>query len=141
MTKLELINKSYVGIISHISSDTKLESLELYLNTNKPIFDKFKGVIVASNYVFDALKERAHELWRKYFDNVKFIDLDVNFGHTFGTLNLDGAIFDYCKENDIEFLFKINDDLLYLPEFLEGEVPEADFYYWQWNWLWWNGKV
>lgn len=129
MTKLELINKSYVGIISHISSDTKLGVLEQYIHTNKEIFDNFKGVIVASNYAFDALKERTHELYRKYFDNVKFIDLDVNLGHTFGTLNLDGSIFDYCKENDIEFLFKINDDLLYLPEFLEGEVPEADFYY------------
>ena len=131
MTKLELINKSYIGIAGYISSDTKLESLELYLNTNKPIFDKFKGVIVASNYAFDALKERTHELYRKYFDDVKFIDLDVNRGHTFGTLDLDGAIFDYCKENDIEWLFHIYDDQLYTPEFLEDEeLPDADFFYW-----------
>ena len=131
MTKLELINKSYIGIAGYISSDTKLESLELYLNTNKEIFDKFKGVIVASNYAFDALKERTHELYRKYFDDVKFIDLDVNRGHTFGTLDLDGAIFDYCKENDIEWLFHIYDDQLYTPEFLEDEeLPDADFYYW-----------
>ena len=131
MTKLELIKNSYIGIAGYISSDTKLGDLEQYINTNKEIFDNFKGVIVASNYAFDALKERTHELYRKYFDNVKFIDLDVNRGHSFGTLDLDGAIFDYCKENDIEFLFKINDDMLFLPEFLEGEIPEADFYYWQ----------
>jgi hypothetical protein len=129
MTKLELIKNSYIGIAGYISSDTKLGDLEQYINTNKEIFDNFKGVIVASNYAFDALKERTHELYRKYFDNVKFIDLDVNRGHSFGTLDLDGAIFDYCKENDIEFLFKINDDMLFLPEFLEGEIPEADFYY------------
>ena len=132
MTKLELIKNSYIGIAGHISSDTKLESLELYLNTNKLIFDKFKGVIVASNYAFDALKERTHELYRKYFDDVKFIDLDVNRGHTIGTLDLDGAIFDYCKKNDIEWLFKVNDDMLYTPEFLEDEeLPDAYFYYWQ----------
>jgi hypothetical protein len=35
MTKLELINKSYVGIISHISSDTKLGVLEQYITQIK----------------------------------------------------------------------------------------------------------
>ena len=137
MKKIELINKSYVGISVHISSDTKLQSLEQYINTNKEIFDKFKGVIVAANYVdmpgldkrFNALIHRHHEVWLNYFDDVKFIDLDKNLGHTFGTLDLDGSLFNYCKENDIEFLFKVNDDMLYLDDFLEGEVPEADFYY------------
>ena len=131
MTKSELINKSFVGVVTHISSDTKLESLEQYINTNKDIFDNYKGIIVAANYKFDALIERHHAIWLKYFDDVKFIDLDVNRGHTFGTLDLDGAVFDYCKENDIEWLFKVNDDQLYTPEFLlDEELPDADFYYW-----------
>ena len=137
MKKIELINKSYVGVSVHISSDTKLQSLEQYINTNKEIFDKFKGVIVAANYAdapgldkrFNALIHRHHEVWLNYFDDVKFIDLDENLGHTFGTLDLDGSLFNYCKENDIEWLFKVNDDMLYLDDFLEGEVPEADFYY------------
>tara|TARA_B110000495_G_scaffold109361_1_gene94630 strand:+ start:220 stop:666 length:447 start_codon:yes stop_codon:yes gene_type:complete len=118
MNKSELINKSFVGIVTHISSDTKLESLEQYINTNKEIFDNYKGIIVAANYAFDALIERHHAVWLKYYDDVKFIDLDKNRGHSFGTLDLDGAVFDYCKENDIEWLFKVNDDQLYTPEFL-----------------------
>ena len=139
MTKLELINKSFVGVVAHISSDTKLESLEQYINTNKEIFDNFKGIIVAANYVdmpgldkrFNSLILRHHEIWLKYYPDVKFIDLDENRSHTFGTLDLDGAVFDYCKENDIEWLFKVNDDMLFTPEFLEDEeLPEADFYYW-----------
>ena len=131
MKKIELINKSYVGVVAHISSDTKLESLEKYINTNKDIFDNYKGIIVAANYAFDALIERHHAVWLKYYDDVKFIDLDENRSHTFGTLDLDGAVFDYCKENDIEWLFKINDDMLYTPDFLEDEeLPDADFYYW-----------
>lgn len=131
MNKSELINKSFVGVVTHISSDTKLESLEQYINTNKEIFDNYKGIIVAANYAFDALIERHHAVWLKYYDDVKFIDLDKNRGHSFGTLDLDGAVFDYCKENDIEWLFKVNDDQLYTPEFLlEEELPEADFYYW-----------
>ena len=129
MTKLELINKTYVGVVAHIPSDTHLANLEQYIKTNKPIFDKFKGIIVVSNYAFDALIERNHTLWQQYFDDVKFVDLDVNRGHTFGTLDLDGAVFDYCKENDIEWLFKVNDDMLYLEGFLDGEIPKADFYY------------
>jgi hypothetical protein len=31
--------------------------------------------------------------------------------------------------------------MLYLPEFLEGEVPEADFYFWQGVGLWWSREV
>ena len=131
VSKLELVNKSYLGIGGYISSDTSLDDLEQYIKTNKHIFDKFKGIIVASNYAYNVFIERHHNLWQQYFDNVKFIDLDVNRGHTIGTLDLDGAIFDYCKENDIDWLFKIYSDMLYFDEFLEGEVPEADFYYWQ----------
>ena len=131
MNKLELISKSHVGIAAHISSDTKLNSLEEYIFTNKEIFDKFDGIIVAANYAFDSLRHRHHNIWANHYENVKFIDLDMNRGHTFGTLDLDGAIFDHCKENDIEWLFKVNDDMLYLPEFLEDEeLPYADFYYW-----------
>lgn len=131
MNKLELISKSHIGIGLHISSDTKLHSLEDYIFTNKEIFDKFEGIIVAANYAFDTLKHRHHDVWLKHYKNVKFIDLDINRGHTLGTLDLDGAIFDYCKENDIEWLFKTYDDQLFLPAFLEDEeLPYADFYYW-----------
>ncbi len=130
MTKLELINKSYVGISVTILSDTDLQTLENYINTNKEIFSKFKGVIVAANYKFDALIERHHTLWQHYHSNVEFVDLDINRGHTFGTLDLDSGLFNYCKENKYDWLFKVNFDMLYLDDFLEGEVPEADFYYW-----------
>jgi len=132
MKKIELINKSYVGIVEHISSDSKLEDLEQYIKSNKPMFDKFKGVIVASNYAYDVHIERTHKLWREYFPNANFVDLDANRGHTFGTLDLDGAIFDFCKANDIDWLCKLNDDMLLLAEcgWEDGDVPDdADFCY------------
>ena len=130
MKKIELINKSYLGISIYLANDSDLAKLREYIIVNKPVFDEFKGIIVSLNYGYRALSGRNKYLWNEFFDNVTFLNLDVNRKHTFGTFDLDGVIFDICKENNIEFLFKINHDMIYYPEFLEGDVPDdAEFLY------------
>ena len=45
ISKLSLVQKSYLGVATYISSDTSIEDLEQYIKTNKHIFDEFKGII------------------------------------------------------------------------------------------------
>jgi hypothetical protein len=131
----ELINKSVYGTTGYISSLDSLEQLEQYILFNLPVLKEFKQIIVATNYKSDDWhhhqKQRKvnFELWRKYFPDCVVIDLKTNRGHNFGTTDLDDALFNYCKENNIEWLCKSAHDIIMKESILEKEIDKADFYY------------
>jgi hypothetical protein len=68
-------------------------------------------------------------LWRKYFPECVLIDSRINRGHSFGTADLDNMVFDWCKENNEEWLCKSANDVIFNNSILEKEVDSADFYY------------
>lgn len=124
----ELINKSWYGSIGYIQNNSDIELLGSYLLYNKPVLDEYKGHIFAfthETFNYDTLKNTIYSL----FPDAKIILLDKNRGHNFGTADLDNTIFDYCKENNIEWLCKASNDILLQPEVLEIPTKEADFYY------------
>jgi len=126
----DLINKSYYGTIGYISSVKDLEILESYILHNIKILKEYKQIIVATNYKnHQELAEENHNLWKKYFPNCVLIDLKENRGHNFGTSDLDNALFDYCKNNNIEWLCKSANDVILEEQILKLPVIEADFYY------------
>jgi hypothetical protein len=135
MNLKQLINKSVYGTIGYISSQDDLDLLESYILYNLPVLKEFKNVVVATNYGVsdwhDLQKQRKtnFELWRKYFPECILIDSKINRGHNFGTADLDDAIFDYCKENNIEWLCKSANDIILQESILDKEIEEADFYY------------
>jgi hypothetical protein len=128
MNLKSLINKSWYGSIGFINNDSDIELLGSYLLHNKSVLDEYKGHIFAFTY---------NELNEEYLENIIsslypdaiIIYLDKNRGHNFGTADLDNAIFDYCKENNIEWLCKASNDIILQPEVLEIPIQEADFYY------------
>ena len=124
----ELINKSWYGSIGYIQNNSDIELLGSYLLYNKPVLDEYKGHIFAfthETFNYDTLKNTIYSL----FPDAKIILLDKNRGHNFGTADLDNTIFDYCKENDIEWLCKSSNDILLQPEVLKIPIEKADFYY------------
>lgn len=126
----EIINKSYYGTTGYVSSIGDLNLLEQYINYNLSVLKEFKQIIVSTNYnSFPLLKEENTQLWKKYFPNCIIIDVEINRGHNFGTVDLDNALFNYCKENNIEWLCKSANDIIMLESILDKNVEEADFYY------------
>ena len=124
----DIINKSWYGSIGYIENQESIEILGSYLLHNKPVLDEYEGHIFAfthQNLYYDNLKNTIHSL----FPDAKIILLDKNRGHNFGTADLDNTIFDYCKENNIEWLCKASNDILLQPEVLDIPIQESDFYY------------
>jgi hypothetical protein len=131
MNLKQLINKSVYGTIGYISSQDDLDLLESYIAYNLPVLKEFKKIIVATNYKeFNLQLINKHiDMWEKYFPNCYLIDSKINRGHNFGTADLDNLIFDWCKENNIEWLCKSANDIILQEELLNKEIEEADFYY------------
>jgi hypothetical protein len=133
MNLKQLINKSVYGIIGYISSQEDLDLLEQYILYNLPVLKEFKQVIVTTNYSsgrsYPSYQTQNKKLWKKYFPDCIILDSVVNRGHNFGTADLDNLIFEYCKENNIEWLCKGANDMIFEESILNKEIDEADFYY------------
>lgn len=128
MVLRQLINKSTYGTIGYIASEDDLIRMEQYILYNLEVLKEFNNIIVATNYNGD-FQEQNTQIWEKYFPNCIILDLPVNRGHNFGTADLDNKVFDYCKENNIEWLCKGANDVLLQTKLLDIEIEEADFYY------------
>jgi len=128
MNLKQLINKSVYGTVGYISSQNDLDLLESYIIYNLPILKEFKHIVVATNYGSNFQSQNT-QLWKKYFPDCILIDSEVNRGHSFGTADLDNLVFNWCKENDKEWLCKVSNDTILQESILDKNINEADFYY------------
>jgi hypothetical protein len=128
MNLKQLINKSHYGTIGYIASEDDLTRMEQYILYSLDVLKEFDNIIVATNYNGE-FQEQNTQVWKKYFPDCIILDLPVNRGHNFGTADLDNAVFDYCKDNNIEWLCKGANDVLFQPNLLDTEIEESDFYY------------
>ena len=124
----KLINKSYYCTIGHLGKETDVDILAQYINHNLPVLKEFKGHIVVTNYSGQYQDQNAR-LWKHYLPDVILIDLPINRGHSFGIADQENAIIDYCKENNIDWICKTSNDILFEKELLNKNLPDADFYY------------
>ena len=135
----EIINKSYYGTNNYIDNPEDLKRLEQLILFNLEVLKEYKGIIVATNYKDLGLAIKNAKLWLKYFPDCHIIDLIENRGHNFGTADLDNTLFDYCKQNNIEWLCKSSGDTILEVEVLNNKIEESDFYYL--NGIGWGGMV
>jgi hypothetical protein len=130
MNLKQLINKSIYGTVGYISSQNDLDLLEQYILYNSSVLKEYKQIIIATNYKnYPEFVEKNTQLWKKYFPKCIILDSKINRGHNFGTADLDDSLFDYCKENNIEWLCKSANDTIFHESILNKEIEEADFYY------------
>lgn len=125
----ELINKSTYGTIGYIKSVEDLDILEQYIIYNLPVLKEFKQILIATNYFEFELKSLNEALWQKYFPNCISLHSATNRGHNHGNADLDNMLFDYCKTNNIEWLCKSANDVIFTSDLLDKEIDKADFYY------------
>jgi hypothetical protein len=128
MNLKQLINKSVYGTVGYISSQDDIDLLESYIIYNLPVLKEFKHIVVATNYGSDFQFQNT-QLWKKYFPDCILIDSEINRGHSFGTADLDNLVFNWCKENNEDWLCKSANDVIIQESLLYKEVEEADFYY------------
>ena len=124
----ELINKSIYGTIGYIASQDDLETIEQYILYNLPVLKEFKKIVIATNYG-SPLQNENFKLWKKYFPDCVVIDSKLNRGHNHGYTDLDNLVFNWCKENNEEWLCKGANDIVFKDSILEKKVGDADFYY------------
>jgi hypothetical protein len=131
MNLKQLINNSVYGTIGYISSQADIDLLEQYILYNLPVLKEFKQIVIATNYKELDLQliNRNIDMWEKYFPNCYLIDSEVNRGHNFGTADLDNMVFNWCKENNEEWLCKSSNDVIFQEAILDIEIEEADLYY------------
>jgi hypothetical protein len=128
MNLKQLINKSVYGTIGYIASQDDLDLLEQYILHNLPVLKEFKQIVVATNYG-SPLQNKNTQLWKTFFPDCIILDSELNRGHNFGTADLDNMVFDWCKENNEEWLCKSANDIILQEFILEKHIEEADFYY------------
>jgi hypothetical protein len=126
-----IINKSYYGSTGYVSSQDDINQLERYILYNLPVLKEFINIITSTTYVSDdyELRIQLENTWRKYFPNSIHIDAGISRGHSFGTADNDNNIFDYCKNNNIEWLCKSANDMILQESILNKGIEEANFYY------------
>jgi hypothetical protein len=127
----DLVNKSWYSTTGYIKNDDDLKNLESYIKYNLTFLKKFKGIITSINYNYKDpdLRCRNEDLWNKYFDNVVQLECPKNRGYNFGVADLDNQIIDYCKENNIDWVCKSDNDIILDLGLLEKDIEPADFYY------------
>ena len=127
----DIVNKSWYSTTGYIKNDDDLKNLESYIKYNLVFLKKFKGIITSINYndKDPDLRCRNEDLWNKYFDNVVQLECPVNRGYNFGVADLDNQIIDYCRENNIDWVCKSDNDIILDLELLEKNIEPADFYY------------
>jgi len=123
-----LINKSWYGTIGYIAKEQDIETLEQYILFNLPVLKEFKNIVVATNYGSELQQENTN-LWKKYFPESIIVDNHINRGHNHGYTDLDNLVFDYCKNNNIEWLCKSANDVIFEESILDKQIGNSDFYY------------
>lgn len=129
VTIKQLANKTTLGTIGYIGNVSDIDTLESYILYNFKFFSEFKQIVVATNYSDLSLEKQNNKLWKNYFPNSIQITSQINRGPAFGTADLDNIIFNYCKNNNIEWLCKSANDVILQPEALDIPIQKADFYY------------
>lgn len=133
--KLEdILDVSCFGTIATVKGEECLQKLEMFMEYNKPLINRFKRVVLALNSVdgvSDDIINRYKEIWSENVPNALILHSGCNRGHMFGTIDLEESIFTYVKANyrDVQYLWKSMDDVLASDKILDIEVEPAGFYY------------
>ena len=129
MNLKQLIDKSAYGTIGYIGSENDLIKTDKYFAYNKEVINNFAYIIIATNFDSEEYINTHTLMCKHHFPNCIILNSTNNRGHNFGTADLDNTLFNYCKENNIEWLCKSANDMVIHSELFDKEIEEADFYY------------
>ena len=127
----DLIVKSWYAANGYIDSFDSLNTLEQYIVYNYQVLKQFKGVVIATTYKEQSgdLINANSNLWKHYFPECVLIDIKENRGHSFGIADSENALIDFCKENNIGWICKSSNDVIFDSKILDIKVEDADLYH------------
>jgi hypothetical protein len=125
----QLVNKSAYGTIGYVGSENDLIKIDKYFAHNREVINQYAHIIIATNFDSEELIAIHTLLCKHHFPNCILLNSINNRGHNFGTADLDNLLFNYCKENNIEWLCKSANDIIIHNELLSKGIGESDFYY------------
>ena len=133
MIKLKtIIKRSCPAFVNTFKENKHIFKLLAYLKFNKDWLNEFDSIIFSTNgsriiaetFIEEFKKER-------YRPKPILLHNDINLGHTFGTIDNDGRIFEYsanCK--NIEYIWKFSEDVIADTSILDIDIDETcDFFY------------
>jgi hypothetical protein len=125
-----IINNSWYTANGYLDSLNSIDLLEQYIIYNLPVLKEFKNLIISTTYKnYPELVNENKQLWTKYFPNCILINISINRGHSFGIADSENTIIDYCKENNIDWICKSSNDVIFKESILNEKIENADFYY------------
>ena len=132
MIKMSEIVKSSIPAFSITMNEVK-HSLKYmsYMKLNIEWLKEFNKIIFCINGNKNTAEGFIHDVSIKYPDIVPTLIYRENLGHTFGTLDVDFATWEYAKQNpDIEYIWKFAGDTVANPSIFDVEIDETcDFFY------------
>ena len=120
------------GCIATIRGEQDIEKMRSYITHNLPVISQFEEVVFALNWMESCSAQVISDYFEMLMNSgveVSIVSTDENRNHSLGTMDLDNLLFDFCKEYNIKWLFKSTEDVIIQQDFLDKEIDEADFYY------------
>lgn len=132
MIKMSEIVKSSVPAFSITMTEVKhcLKYMS-YMKLNIQWLKEFNKIIFCINGNVNTAEGFIQQFNQTYPDIETTLIFRENLGHTFGTLDVDFATWEYAKQNpDIEYIWKFAGDTIANPSIFDIEIDETcDFFY------------
>ena len=138
----ELIHNSCFCIIATVDNESSIEKAELFIGANQEVISQFPLIFLNVNYLPGVSLDLVHRYINLYTDAFPVVTNGIeitryifcnthplNRGHMFGTIDLDESSLLEAKRIGIEYMWKINDDMLVGAALLEKNVIPGDFFY------------
>ena len=123
----DLIPQSTLGITLYATNDNIKQFISCLIY-NKPIIEQFPNSVLAVSTDEEDISY-IQKLLNIYLEDIKIVFLDKNRGHTFGSMDLDEAVFSLSKSYSQKYMVKMSQDTLFTVDFLNTSIQEADFYF------------
>lgn len=128
---LEIVKSSVPAFSMTMEQITHVKKYLSYMKLNAEWLKEFDKIIFCINGEKLMAEGFVSEFAKEYPNIVPTLIYRENLGHTFGTLDVDFATWEYAEQNpDIEYIWKFAGDTLANPSILEIEIDETcDFFY------------
>ena len=125
-----IVSKSLLGIVDTISNAQNWMRIQEFAKYNSAWIEEFDTIVYSLNgdkQLVEKLTPELNNILRKPKIEILYTE---NLGHTFGTFDNDRKIFDYSKDKDYEYVWKLSNDAIADPSIFDVEIDESkDFFY------------
>jgi hypothetical protein len=125
-----IVSKSLLALVDTIDDGRSINRAWEFAKYNSAWIEEFDTIVYSVNgdkEWVDRFQEDIDNILRKPTVEILYSE---NLGHTFGTFDNDRKIFDYSKDKDYEYIWKLSNDVIANESIFDVEIDESkDFFY------------